>query len=194
MDYKRLYFQNNNKKPIFSLFDEKCSKSETFKRFSNFTFDTTPFQFYFIFFFLIQKFHFLMNTCISVDSTESKIDKIGLSLTLKNLTPTGATLVFIQNNSNGTPTGELNYSDDFIIQVHENGAWEQAHIVLEGDYTFNSIAYIIQLNSTSEREIRWEWLYGSLKPGEYRIQKSIIDFRATANFDKYTISAQFRVK
>lgn len=127
-----------------------------------------------------------------ISSAESKINKIGLSFTLKNISRTGATLVFTQGNE-GTPTGELEYGDDYTLEIQKNGKWEQAPIVLEGDYGFNSIAYIIPSKAASERELKWEWLYGALSTGDYRIVKSILDFRGPGNFDKYTISAQFRL-
>lgn len=44
---------------------------------------------------------------------------------------------------------------------------------------------------SSEHELDWEWLYGSLASGTYRIQKSVTDFRATGDYDKYTVYAEF---
>ncbi|KAK8841979.1 hypothetical protein M9Y10_026190 [Tritrichomonas musculus] len=129
-----------------------------------------------------------------IDSPESKIQKLGLSLSLKNITSTSATLVFTQDNKIGTPTGELNYGEDFTLNIQKNGSWEQAPIVLEGEYGFNSIAYIITSNKTSEREIKWGWLYGSLKPGIYRINKTINDFRGPGNYGHHKISAQFKIE
>ena len=36
-------------------------------------------------------------------------------------------------------------------------------------------------------EIDWEWLYGSLPDGIYRLGKEITDFRSTGNYDTYRI-------
>ena len=123
----------------------------------------------------------------------TETEKIGLSCILKNVTPSGATIVFTQNNNIGKPTGELEYGEDFIIEVQNKGAWEQAPIVLKGDYAFNGIAHLISANETVEKDIKWEWLYGKLKPGNYRIKKTILDFRSTANFDKYVIYTEFKI-
>lgn len=130
---------------------------------------------------------------IYIDSAESKINKIGLTLTLKNISTSGATLVFTQNSDQGKPTGEIEFGDDFTIEKLENGIWIQAPFVIEGEFGFNSIARLNQSNGTTEQNLKWEWIYGSLQLGDYRIKKSVLDFRGPANFDKYTIYAQFKL-
>ncbi|MDE7416950.1 MAG: hypothetical protein K2N44_11765 [Lachnospiraceae bacterium] len=119
-----------------------------------------------------------------------ELDQIGLSFTLKNISSTGATLVF-RNYDAGAPTGELEYGDDFLLEIQKNDVWEEAPIPLEGNYAFNAIAYVIPTERNSEQELNWEWLYGTLTPGTYRIKKSILDFRGTGDYDKYTACAQF---
>ncbi|MDE7477877.1 MAG: hypothetical protein K2M91_07995, partial [Lachnospiraceae bacterium] len=123
-------------------------------------------------------------------SDESELDKIGLSFSLKNISPTGATLVLTQYDADA-PTGEMEYGDDFVLEIQKDGAWEEVPIVLEGDYGFHDIAYVIPSGSTSEQELNWDWLYGALAPGNYRVIKSVMDFRGTGDYDKYTVSAQF---
>lgn len=125
-----------------------------------------------------------------IHSPESELDKIGLYLTLKNISPTGATLVFSQYDADA-PTGELQCGTDFALEVQKNGIWEKAPIILEDDYGFNAVAILIPLEGTSEQELDWEWLYGALAPGTYRIAKGIMDFRDTGDYDKYTVYAQF---
>lgn len=123
-------------------------------------------------------------------SPESEIDQIGLSFTLKNISPTGATLVFRCYDADA-PTGELDTGDAFVLEVQKDGIWEDVPIILEGNYGFNALAYIIAFGSATELELNWEWLYGTLSPGTYRIQKSIMDFRESGDYDKYTVYAQF---
>lgn len=118
------------------------------------------------------------------------LDQIGLSFTLKNISSTGATLVF-RNYDVDAPTGDLEYGDDFMLEVQKGDIWEEVPISLEGNYAFNSIAYTIPTKGISERELDWEWLYGALAPGTYRIRKSIHDFRGSGDFDEYTAYAQF---
>ncbi len=123
-------------------------------------------------------------------NNEYDLDQIGLSFTLKNISSTGATLVF-RNYDADAPTGDLEYGDDFLLEIQKDGVWEEAPIPLEGNYAFNSIAYAIPTEGSSEQELNWEWLYGTLTPGTYRIKKSILDFRESGDYDKYTAYAQF---
>lgn len=120
----------------------------------------------------------------------SEINQIGLSLSLKNISATGATLVFSQYDADA-PTGELNYGSAFVLEAERNGTWEEAPIVVEGNYAFNAAACIIKNGTTSETQLDWEWLYGTLAPGNYRLKKEIMDFRAAGDFDKYTVTAYF---
>lgn len=126
------------------------------------------------------------------DNTQSEdfgIEKLGLSLKTKNVTPTSAILLFQQEG--GKPTGMLEYGDDFIIERCESNEWKAVPIVIEGNYGFHDIAYSIANNSTTEFEMNWEWLYGKLEPGEYRIGKSVYDFRDTGDYDEYMVYAKF---
>ena len=55
-------------------------------------------------------------------------------------------------------------------------------------------AWIIPMNDTVEWEVDWEWLYGSLTEGRYRIGKEIMDFRGTGDYDKEMHYAEFEIK
>lgn len=123
-------------------------------------------------------------------STDSELDTIGLSFSLKNISPAGATLVF-HNYDAAAPTGELDTGADFVLEIQKDGTWEEAPIILEGNYAFDGLAYIISPGDTTEIELSWEWLYGTLTPGTYRIKKSVMDFRESGDYDKYTAYAQF---
>lgn len=125
-----------------------------------------------------------------VYNDESWIEEIDLYFSLKNISSTGATLVFSQHNADA-PKGELQYGEDYVIEVKKDGEWEKAPIVVEGNYGFDAIAILLPCGEISEREIDWEWLYGELKPGEYRIGKSVDDFIESGNYDKYMVYAHF---
>ena len=125
-----------------------------------------------------------------VYSDESWINEVELHFSLKNISSTGATLVFNQHNADA-PKGELQYGEDFVIEVLKNGKWEEAPIPIEGNYGFNDIAIMLPGGEISEREINWEWIYGELEPGEYRIGKSVDDFIESGNYDKYMVYAHF---
>ena len=127
---------------------------------------------------------------IYVYNGESQISEIALSFSLKNISPTGATLVFDQYDADA-PKGELSYGEDYVIEVLKDGKWEEAPITVEGDYAFYGIGYNLPCEKVSEKEIDWHWLYGELAPGEYRIGKGVIDLIESGNFDEYTVYAHF---
>ena len=127
---------------------------------------------------------------IYVYNEEAQISEIALSFSLKNISPTGATLVFDQYDTD-SPKGELMFGEDFVIEVLKNGEWEEAPIPVEWNYAFNAIAFMLPCEEITEREIEWKWIYGELEPGEYRIGKDINDFIESGNFDKYMVYAHF---
>jgi len=123
-------------------------------------------------------------------SAESEVEKIGLWFQLRNISATGAEMVFRQYDKKA-PTGELQYGEDFALEKEVDGSWVEVPVALEGDYGFHEPAYLITLDDTTKKEIKWEWLYGALAPGNYRLRKEVMDFRGSGDFDKYILYAQF---
>lgn len=121
---------------------------------------------------------------------ESEVSEIALSLSIKNISSTGADLVFYQYDKEA-PDGELEFGEDFAIEKLNGEKWEELPVVIEGEYGFNSVAYIIGAESETKARLDWEWLYGELPPGDYRIKKTVHDFRGTGDFDKYTVYVRF---
>lgn len=121
----------------------------------------------------------------------SVIRELGLSLEILEATGTGARLVFRQ--SGGNPTGELQYDSDFTMERYEEEAWVPVPAAVEGNYAFTMEAYNIPQDTDSEFRVDWEWLYGELEPGEYRIVKSVDDFRKSGDYDQYSICAYFEI-
>ena len=42
--------------------------------------------------------------------------------------------------------------------------------------------------------VNWEWLYGELEPGTYKIIKSVSDFRGPGDSDDKTYFAEFVIE
>ncbi len=114
----------------------------------------------------------------------------GVTLTIDNITSTSASIVCTQ--SGGAPTGELQTGSWYIIEnwTQENG-WKEVERVLQGDLAWTMEAWGIQKNSKSEWTVNWEWLYGELPPGKYRIGKEITDFRKSGDYDNSIYFADF---
>lgn len=123
-------------------------------------------------------------------TTDSESEILGLHFYLHHITPTGATIVFQQYD----PTAKadnLEYGDDFILERKEGTQWVSVPFTVDGDYGFHDIAYPIAKDSITERELNWEWLYGSLESGSYRIRKKVTSLRNTGDYDSYELFASF---
>lgn len=55
-------------------------------------------------------------------SVQTAEDPWGLTLSVKNVTPTGLTLVITQEG--GSPTGTLQYGSDYTLEVEQGGTWQ----------------------------------------------------------------------
>lgn len=120
-------------------------------------------------------------------SENAEPDDWGLTLSVKNVTANGATVVFSQ--SGGNPTGELNTGSYYRLE-HKN---ENLAFVIDGEIGWTSEAYMIQKDGKTEMQVNWQWLYGTLEPGTYKIVKQVMDFRGPGDFDEKEYSAEFTV-
>lgn len=115
---------------------------------------------------------------------------IGLTMDTENVSSKGCTLVFTQ--SGGNVTGELLTGEAFFLQVcNRDGKWED--ISTPESLGWNDIAINISNGGKTEIEINWEYAYGELNTGHYRIKKEVMDFRKTADYDEYDIYAEFDI-
>lgn len=125
-----------------------------------------------------------------VFTLEAESTDIGLNFSLKDISATGATLVYDQFDGS-LPSGRLQDGDDFTLEQKTDGGWEAVPVAVEGEYGFHAIAYTIPNDQITRRELDWKWLYGELKPGRYRLGKKITDFRKTGDYDNYTLYGEF---
>ncbi len=115
-------------------------------------------------------------------------DEIGTAMYIKDITSTGATVVFKQ--SGGNPTGELMTGRHFKIKDKDGN---ELKIISEyAEFTDEAIA--VSMGEMTEIETDWDWLYGKLEPGEYIICKEVVDFRGTGDYDTKEYSVRFRIK
>lgn len=123
-----------------------------------------------------------------------EVSNWGVTLIAKDVTPEGMTLVCTQ--SGGSPTGELSTGTYYVLEQEVQGVWcivEYAENMRGKEVCWDAVAWIIPMNDTVEWEVDWEWLYGSLEPGHYRIGKEIMDFRGTGDYDKEMYYAEFAI-
>lgn len=121
-------------------------------------------------------------------------DAWGLAFTAKDVTPTGCTVVFAQ--SGGDPAGELETGSYYELEQYKNGQWTAVKTLFPEDdpVQWTDEAWFIDSNDSVEFTENWEWLYGKLPAGKYRIGKEIMYFRKTADFDKKMYYAYFEIE
>lgn len=117
----------------------------------------------------------------------------GISLSAEDVSSSGLTLKCTQ--SGGRPTGELQTGSWFVIETwtKEYGWSHVNYLPQEYEIAWTQEAWTIPMNDTCEWKVDWEWLYGSLPKGKYRIGKEIMDFRETADYDKTIYYAEFEI-
>lgn len=94
--------------------------------------------------------------------------------------------------SDGQPTGELQTGSWYVVEnwTQENG-WKEMPYVIDGEIGWEAIAWMIPMDDTVEWGVNWEWLYGELPSGKYRIGKEITDFREAGDYDKAVYFVEF---
>ena len=115
-----------------------------------------------------------------------------VKMELSEVSPTGLTVIFTQDANN--KIRDLIYGEPYWLEKKIGDEWVEVPTVVE-NYGFHDLGFTISHDSPSEITENWEWLYGKLEPGVYRIGKSMIDDlrMGDARFNKFRITKQFRI-
>lgn len=109
----------------------------------------------------------------------------GLALTCEDVTPTGLTLVFAQEGGEELITGSYYSLEEFTAD-----GWQPVEMLpQEYDVAWTDIAYLISAEGESRFPENWEWLYGALEEGSYRIGKQIIGGAGQSMYYAYFVIA-----
>jgi len=114
----------------------------------------------------------------------------GAEMTMTNVTPKGGTLTI--NVSGSAAGGRLQCGDDFVIEALTENGWEP--LEARENAVFNSVAYDLDLGKQKETDISWDWIYGELPAGTYRLGKKIMYYRAPGDYDMSELYAQFVIE
>ena len=114
----------------------------------------------------------------------------GLTLSVKDVTSTGVTLVCAK--SGGNSTGRLTCGTDYRLLVSEDGKWKNVPTVIE-EYGWDDMGYRITDEKAAEFILSWEWLYGTLPAGNYRLAKEFSDHRGPGDYDKAMYWVEFEI-
>ena len=122
---------------------------------------------------------------------ESENDTIAVMMSVSNVTPGGLKIRLWQYDKRDC--GELIYGEGYHLEVLNGDTWEDLPTIIE-DWAFTDEGFILPAEGESEEEINWEWLYGKLAPGTYRITKVLMDSDRndpSVNVPAYPLTAQF---
>lgn len=122
------------------------------------------------------------------------IETWGVTLVAEDVTPTSLTIKCTQ--SGGEVTGELQTGSWFVLEswTQEDGWKEVDYVPQKYDVAWTEEAWKISTDATTEWKVNWEWLYGKLPAGKYRIGKEIMDFRATGDYNTMIYFAEFNIE
>jgi len=87
---------------------------------------------------------------------------------------------------------DLQYGEWFDIQRRINGEWYSLSYIID-NVAFHQVAYMLPKGETSVKNVTWNWMYGELPFGKYRIVTDVIDYRAPGDFDKYYLAEEFEI-
>lgn len=124
-------------------------------------------------------------------SVQTAEDPWGLTLSVKDVTPTGLTLVITQEG--GSPTGTLQYGSDYTLEVEQDGTWQNVPDIVDGNFAWDGMAYLVTMDGETEQAVDWDWLFGPLSPGHYRLSKECMDFRDTGDYDTQLYDVEFDI-
>lgn len=121
--------------------------------------------------------------------TVNSLDGVSMAVKEGKVSSTGMT-VTLENHSEK----HCVYGEDFSLEKKVKGSWYQVPIIYKDNYGFTAIGYDLAPSDRKEWSASWDWLYGSLPAGEYRMVKEILDFRGTGDYDKHYLAVEFTVK
>ena len=115
---------------------------------------------------------------------------VGVSMTIKKgtVSTTGLTIE-IKNKSDK----ECIYGADLLLEKKINGKWCQVPIIMKDNYGIIAIGYHVAPGENSEWKAYWDWLYGNIDKGDYRILKEVSDFRKPGDYDDYYLTSEFTI-
>lgn len=121
---------------------------------------------------------------------ESKIKILngGVRFTVKEGTLSNTKATFILKNTSKT---KITYGTSYWMEKEENGKWYK--IEPKDEMWFTLPEFELNPKESRELEIDWEYGYGKLSPGKYRVVKEV-DFEYQSERKKYNIAAEFTIE
>ena len=104
--------------------------------------------------------------------TEEIPDDWDIRMTTENISADGLKL---KAELFGAKDREINTGAEFWLDVRTEDGWQEAQRITDEDICWNAIAYVVTDTQPAEWDIGWEFIYGTLEDGQYRIGKKFFD-------------------
>lgn len=118
----------------------------------------------------------------------NNLDGVTMIVKEGTVSSTGLTVTF-ENNSDK----RCIFSEDFLLEKKKEGKWYQVPFIPGSTYGHGDPGYALDSADVRDWTVDWEWLYGSLDRGEYRIVKRILDVREPGDYDEHNLIAEFTI-
>ena len=113
----------------------------------------------------------------------------GITVSAKKVTAKGLVLACKQDGTE--PSGDLITDDGFFLERKTESGWEGVRTKHDPIWTMTGIG--IPLSKTTEISINWEYYYGELPAGTYRIGKKFLDQKGPGDYTEETLWAAFEI-
>jgi len=130
---------------------------------------------------------------VSVDWEPTQFEEVNnteditMAIEEGTVSPTGL-VVTLTNNSDK----QYLYSEYMWLEKKINQEWRQLPPVIE-NFGFKDIAYILEGGFTKKIEINWEWLYGEIDAGHYRLIKDTFEADAE-EYQPIYLAVEFEIE
>ncbi|MBQ4465232.1 MAG: hypothetical protein II916_04645 [Oscillospiraceae bacterium] len=129
-----------------------------------------------------------LRTTIFTENVTAVPETVSITLTAQNVTPDGLTLVL--DTTEPIPADTILYGKEFSLWELKDDEWVRVPQFNE-DAAFTSEGY--PFTQRTELAVDWNWIYGTLSQGHYRIGKHFTDSRRTGDSTDYELYAEFDI-
>ncbi len=130
----------------------------------------------------------------SVGVGKSKFyDELCLVVETRNVTTEGLNIVFTLTDEQAEY--ELATGMEFALEkLSEQGEYRPLELVCDEDVVWHLPAYLIEYGRECVADVKWEYLYGKLDSGKYRISKQVSLRDRVGNFHSHMIYGYFEIR
>ncbi len=138
----------------------------------------------------IQEFLELVQLAQGIVMEEGGEPRLQLQVLPETVTPEGAVFFL----SNPFPEG-CSYGEELLIERWQDGTWSA--LEMKEDAGWHDLAALVEPKTQTRLVLSWEWIYGSLQAGKYRVKKTILREKRAAGSDrnqKYVVYGEFELE